>query len=254
MDKTQQIALLRKEHQAAIDSFDFDRAESICNQIKKLESDKKTKSPKKLDLTETREKFLTSHHKIEMDNTKQRAEIQNKFHELIKEKQEQHTEELQHLDLQYTIAIEREVKRPIYEANLKYKQAKGFGQAHEYELAKKIYADAQRIEEEVKEKRKRNFEALYKKQRKALIEKQEAEIKMLSDKLQSALLELSIKAKKDEDVIQNTRKASEIRASRKPRELPVVSCTMSPRRKRSASVSSSRSSSRQSTSRQSYRL
>jgi hypothetical protein len=254
MDKNQQIALLRKEHQSAIDNFDFDRAESISNQIKKIMSNKKTNSPQKTDLTETREKFLTSSQRIEMNNTKKRAAIQNKFHALIKEKQEQHTEQLQHLDLQYTIAIEREINRPIYEVNLKYKQAKGFGQAHEYELAKRIYADAQRIEEEVKEKRKRNFEKLYKKQRKSLIVKQEAEIKMLSDKLQRALVELSVKVQKEEAIIENTRKASEFRATKKTREYPVVACTMTPRKRRSASVSSSRTSSRQSTPRQSFKL
>ena len=225
MDKSQQIELLRREHQAAVDAFDFDRAESICNQIKKLENDRK-KSPKKIDLTETREKYLSSQNEAKTKNSQERSEIQRKFHELIKTRQDQHTEELQQLDLRYQFAIERETNRPVYEAELKYKQAKNFGATHQYALAKQIYADAQRIEKEVKDKRNQSCQELYQKQRKALLEKQEQEIKMLSEKQKAALMELELKARKREDRIENAKKVNEIRAAKVPREIPQISNVM----------------------------
>ena len=241
MDKSQQIELLRREHQAAIDAFDFDKAESICNQIKKLETDIK-RSPKKPDLTETREKYLSSQNQAKTKNSQERTQIQRKFHEMIKARQEEHTQDLQQLDLRYQLAIERETKRPVYEAELKYKQAKNFGQSHNYELARSIYADAQRIEKEVREKRNRECQEVYKKQRKALLDKQEAEIRLLSEKQEAALMELERKARQTNDIIENTNRANQLKASKVQRNIPVVSNVMSPKRRRSASVQSSRRS------------
>lgn len=239
MDKAAQIELLKKEHEVAIDNFDFDRAESISMQIKKLQAAKNKPFTRDTNLDEENEKLKTSANKAKTKTTQDRVELQRRFHERFQELTKQHTEELNNLSLSYALARERELKRPVHEASIKYEQAKKFGTAHNYTMARNLYQEAQEIENTVREKRTNQIEEQYKRQKAKLEARQKRETDLLAEKQRAALQELELRASKEISRLNRVQKANEFKSTLKSREIPRVSGTMTPK-KRSSSVSSSR--------------
>lgn len=239
MDKAAQIELLKKEHQVAIDNFDFDRAESISMQIKKLQTAQNKPLTRNTNLDEETEKLKTSANIAKTKTTQERVELQRRFHERFQELTKQHTEELNNLSLSYALARERELKRPVHEATVKFDQSKKFGSAHNYQMARALYAEATEIENRVREKRTNQIEEQYKRQKSKLEARQKRETDLLAEKQRAALEELELRASKEISRLDRIQKAAEIKSTLHSREIPHVSGTLTPR-KRSSSVSSSR--------------
>ncbi|EAY01248.1 hypothetical protein TVAG_027160 [Trichomonas vaginalis G3] len=239
MDKAAQIELLKKEHQVAVDNFDFDRAESISIQIKKLQTAQNRPQTRNTQLDEETEKLKTSANIAKTKTTQDRVELQRKFHERFQELTKQHTEELNNLSLSYALARERELKRPVHEASVKYEQSKKFGTDHNYQMARSLYQEAVQLEEEVREKRTRQIEEQYRRQKSKLEARQKRETDLLAEKQRAALEELELKASKEQSRLDRVQKAAELKSTLRYRDIPHVSGTMTPR-KRSSSVSSSR--------------
>lgn len=239
MNVRAQIQLLKSQHQFAVNSFDFDQAESIATQIKALQrSINRSKALVKVDLTEQNEKFLSNTHQHNAEVLAKKTEIRAKYQKRQDDMTQKHTQERTELSLQHSIYLDRELSRPIHESDLKLDQSKCFAKAHDYEGARALYKEAMIIKDKVIEERKQKCEKVFKNQLAQLVAKQERELALLKDKQEAELIDFEHKCKKHESVIRNSLIASEVRASMKPREKPVVRNTMN-HRKRSFSTAKS---------------
>lgn len=237
MDVNKQIEILKKEHEAAIDKFDFDKAESISIQIQKLQK-AITNSNQKLDpFLEEAEKIKASENATKTKYTQERIELQRKFHERFEELTKNQTTEMNNLTLSYSLAREREQKRPVHEAELKYEQAKSFGTAHNYDLAKAVYQDGVRLEKKARQRRLDQCEENFLKQKEKLEAKHKKETDLLMEKQRSALQELELRASKEHTRLNLVENVAKTKSSLKKRDVPKVSGVLSPKKRSHSSVS-----------------
>ena len=188
MNKRTQINLLRNEHKIAINDFDFDRAENISKQINRLQNELKNDfSPLIIDQDIMKEEYLTQTLKQKTLNTQKKLEIQQKYHLRFQKLQERHTQELTELALQHSLTLEREISRPIHEVEQKLLQSKTYGKNHEYDMAKKLFNESQIIKNSIIEKRKKNCEDFYKKQKEKIEKRKLKEIELLTYKQKNYL-------------------------------------------------------------------
>jgi len=239
MKKQNQIDLLRNEHRIAVNEYDFDRAETISKQINRIQADiSRNSNGFSIDLDEKREVFLNQTIKQKNDQTQKRFEIQKKYHEKYQQLLEKQTEEITQLSLKHALDIEREISRPIYEVEQKLAQSRSYGKNHDYKMAKMLYKDAVDIKESITEKRKAVCEEQYRKQKEKIEKRHQKEISLLTEKQQSEIEAIERQAFNESIKIQNAKNATILKATLKPKEKPVISNVMTPRR-RSASVTRS---------------
>ena len=87
MDKSAQISVLRKEHQAAVNNYDFDRAELIERQIARLrteisrENESTLEGKANLKFDEQRERILCESEKTDATLMDKLITLQKQFHQ-----------------------------------------------------------------------------------------------------------------------------------------------------------------------------
>lgn len=246
MDKSAQIEVLRREHQNAVNNYDFDRAELISRQIQRLrteisrEFESNQAGSTELDLDEQREKLHGESERTDATLMEKLVDLQKKFHIRYKELQARHTQQLTDLSLEHTMALERETSRPIPEVEKLLQQSKIFGKAHNYTQAKMVYQEAMEIQRRVNEQRRNECHVLFMRAERKLKERQARELKLLEEKQEAAKEEINQKYSKHKTIIDNRMKVKEIKATFKPIERGTMSRTSATRR--ASSVTRSRTS------------
>lgn len=244
MNKDEQITLLRTEHANAINSFDFDRAEVIMNQIRRLQNEIKREqaqvSDRTFDIDEQREIIMGESAKQSATLMQQRVELQKKYHQRYKRMQKQHTDEQTELANQHTMALEREASRPIPEVEKLLNESKVKGRAHAYAEAKAIYQEAMRIKERVINERKNVCNAEYDRQKQKMLSRQKKEMELLTEKQETAIKELDQRHEAQENLLKNRMKIKERKAAQPvtPRKV-MMQASPAVRKRRSASVTRS---------------
>lgn len=243
MDKSEQIKLLRSEHTNAIESFDFDRAESISNQIERLQAEMERASRagvRKLDLDEQREIFLNERTQKESEHMSARTKLQRQFHARYTEMQERHANEFTELAACEAEALARESARKAPEVSRLELLAKMKGKEHDYASARAIYQEAVALNREIVDKKLCAVKMDFERQRRKLSEKHEWELKLLSEKLDRAISEIDQRHLREEEVLERHMKVTELREKQEKTPRSVRMRTVSPllaKRRRSASVS-----------------
>lgn len=242
MDKGEQIRLLRAEHSSAIESFDFDRAETIAKQIKRLQGEVLRDSFSggyPLDLDEERESLLNERTVKETQFMSARTDVQKRFHARYKEMQDRHADEMTLLAEAEAEALARESSRRIPDVARLELEAKLLGREHNYREAKRIYQEANRLKREVIDKRLVAVKADFMRQRRKLQEKHNRELKLLGEKREQAMSEVDQRHMRDDEVLTKQMRVQEVRArhGQSPRaaRMRAVSPVLSSRR-RAASV------------------
>ena len=245
MDKSAQIEVLRKEHQNAINTYDFDRAELISRQIQRLRTEISREyenyqvGTTTLNLDEQREKIHGETQRTEATLMEKLVDLQKRFHERYKELQAKHTQQLTDLSLEHTMALERETSRPIPEVDKLLQQSKIYGKEHNYQQAKSLYHEAMAIQKRVNEQRRNECNALFQKAERKLKQRQARELALFEEKQNAAKEEINQQYSRHKTVIDNRMKVKELKATLKP---PIERVSMSRTTRRSSSVSRARTS------------
>lgn len=217
MDKEAQIEILRKEHTIAVTKYDFDRAELIERQIQRLRTeisrdyDRTQYCVQDLDLDEQREKIRGKTARADASLIQKRMEIQKSFHEKFRALEERHTQQLTDLSLQHAAALDREVSRPVPEADILLAESVQHGKSHNYQRARELYQEAMKLKESVNEERRNECNVLYKRIKQKLQEKQEREKTLLMEKQESAISNLNQMHSKKTTTLANKLKVKEIK-------------------------------------------
>ncbi|OHT02905.1 hypothetical protein TRFO_06970 [Tritrichomonas foetus] len=221
MDKSAQIDVLRKEHQNAVNNYDFDRAEMISRQIQRLRTEQSREQENyhlgalNLDLDEQREKINGETARTDAALMTKLVNLQKRFHNRYKILQEKHTQQLTDLSLEHTMALEREASRPIPEADTLLQQSKIYGRDHNYTAAKATYQEAMKIKNQVNEERKKECNILFMKAEQQLKDRQAREIRLLEEKQEAAKEEINGQYTKCKNMIDNKMKVKEIKINMK---------------------------------------
>ena len=219
MDKSAQIDILRKEHQIAVSNYDFDRAELISRQISRLRTEISREKENmnigymNLELDEEREKINSKTARNDANLMNELVNLQQRFHRRYKELQNKHTQQLTDLHLEHTMALERELSRPIPEADEYLEKSKMYGKAHNYAAAKQAYQDAMRIKRQVTESRRNECDSLFARSEQQLKDRQAREIRLLEEKQETGKSNVNIKYAAQKSIINNTLKAKEFKAT-----------------------------------------
>ena len=242
MDKSGQIEVLRREHKAAVDSYDFDRAELIERQIQRLRTKISRDFANQQDgetnfsLDERRERCLGDSERTNAVLMNRLTDLQKRFHARYKQLQERHTQQLTDLALEHTMALERELQRPIPEVESILAQSKIYGRDHNYQMARSTYQEAMAVKNRICNRRKMECNAMFLRAERKLKERQAKELKLLEEKQEAAKEEVNQKFSKQKDIIDNRMKVQEIKASFKPGvERTTMRTTTSARRANSVS-------------------
>lgn len=228
LNQRAQLDILRKEHQAAIERFDFDHAEEIGTQITRLQqSIKRTQSSGRASsaeaiLAEEKEKLNGALAKNRDDFMKEKIAIQQKFHERFQSLQARFTEEKTQLSLQHANAMEKEVGRPIPEAEAMFERSKVLGREQKYQEARYYYQSGTAIKEQVLEQRRAECNQNYDKLMSKLEANQAHERDVLEAKQKAALEELETKQKRVESQISGQMRVKEIKAQHAQAKRPSV--------------------------------
>jgi hypothetical protein len=217
MDKSEQIRVLRRQHEAAVERFDFDRAEFIEAQLNRLRTEisRENASTKtdllRLDLGEQKERILGDSARVNAYLMQKRVEQQQRFHQRYAQLQEVQTKQITELTLQYTTDLERELSRPVPEADKLFAEAKLFGRTHQYAQARAAHQDATRIRDDVLDRRRKACKAEFEETRERLKLKHERDLKLLAEKQNLALAEIDQRVVQHEELVTQRIKTSEIK-------------------------------------------
>lgn len=240
MDKSEQIRLLRAEHSSAIESFDFDRAETITKQIQRLQAEivRDSSGGNPYELDEQREVILNERTLKESEFMTARTDLQKRFHARYKEMQDRHADEMARLAEAEAEALARESSRRIPDvAKLEF-EAKMLGREHNYREAKRIYQEAVRLKRDVIDKRLVGVKADFMRQRRKLQERHDWELKLLSEKRDQAMTEVDQKHMREDAVLERSMRVKEARARQEqtPRATRTRPVSMLATRRRASSV------------------
>ena len=187
------ITILRKQYKSALENFEFDKAEMIDKQIQHLRN--------QISRAQTPHQSETFRHEIDAQKEKyhnisankynqimqEREQIQKNFHNKYLSLQSSHSHQITDLASQHEILLEKEMQRPVPEAENLFNHSKVLGKAKKYSDAKATYNEAQNIKKKTLEERRRSCSINYEKQLRALKNQQAREIQLLSDKQNAAL-------------------------------------------------------------------
>ena len=247
MNKKEQIELLRTEHTNAVNNFDFDRAEIIDKQISRLQAELNREQTSgafgehTVDLDEQRELILCDAVKSNAEFMQERTNLQKRFHKRYKMMQERHTEELTRLAEQHAMALERESTRLIPEVEKLQSQSKIKGRQHKYAEAKELFQESLRVKANIIKQRKDKCNEEFEKMKNKLVDKQQEEIKLLTEKQEAALKEIDERSSYQNQLLQNRMKVKEQRAKQQATPRAAMMRTVSPAVKRRRSQSVTRS-------------
>ena len=247
LDKSEQIKLLRSEHANAIENFDFDHAESIANQIERLQAElerDKQSGVRRLDIDEQREIFLNTQTQLESEHLTKRTELQRRFHKRYQEMQERQAHEFTELAAAEAEALARERSRKAPEVKSLEMLAKLKGKEHDYASARAIYQEAVDLHRDIVDRRLCTVKMDFEKQRRKLSEKHEWELKLLAEKRDRAMREIDQKHMREDEKLSKHMKVTEIREKQEKTPRSVRMRAVSPllaKRRRSASVSRNQS-------------
>lgn len=224
MDKSSQIDLLRKEHSHAIENFDFDKAEMIDQQIKRLQKEIKRGNSSLLneisqaEIEEEREKVRGESAQQNALMMQERIKIQKRFHERFQQLQEVHTRQTTDLTYQHTTILEKEMSRAVPEADKLFELSKALGRDHQYAQARTTYKEGQDLKTIELEKRRAKCSQQFEKQMKKLKEQQEKEMALLSEKQEAALAQLTHRTENKEALLSMKLKVKELKANNRNQE------------------------------------
>jgi hypothetical protein len=228
MDPAEQIGLLRREHEAAVEIFDFKRAKTINKQIealrKTMENKSRTNKVGRLDLEldEREEDIKGQWERQKAQLMQDQADLQAAFNDRYHEIQAEHTEKLRQLTLRQTIALEREASRPVVEAEAFFERSKTCARAQKYEQAEEAFREGTRIKEQAMEQRIEACNARYTRGEARIKEDLERELALLTERQEAAMREHNLKLANHDAILERkrtvglTKKATE---AARPREL-----------------------------------
>jgi hypothetical protein len=244
MNRVTQIEALRREHGLACDKFDFDRAQLIEKQIQRLQSEASRDfevsvvDAAALEIEEQREKVLGDSARGNAVYTEKKIDIQKVFHIRFQQLKERHTQELTDLSLEHTMELEREIARPVPDADKLDTEARLLGRQHRYAEARNVYKEAERVRAAVNRERQDICQKAFIKAQDKLTARQQKEENLLAEKQQAAVQELDQKLAKYSSSIANKMKVKEFKASRlKAGPPPNVRTSRQSSARRSASAS-----------------
>jgi hypothetical protein len=199
MEEPEQIRTLRKEHNAAIEAYDFARARSIIEQIdtlrKGFENDTQALKTDKFkhENEERKEQLLGDWERTKAKITQEKKNVCEQFHARFQTLQQVHMENFQQLSLKHTIQVERELTRPVGEAEKLFVRSKLYARKQQWDLADACKLQATRIKKQVLKERRKACEASFKLSQARLKESHERELQLLEQKQAVVLSELQMK-------------------------------------------------------------
>jgi hypothetical protein len=241
MDKEAQIKILRREHETAVDKFDFDGAELIQVQINRLRAERarefevETTDLLYLDLDEEKMRIQDDSAQVHSYLIQKRIDLQQRFHRRYSRLQELQTQAVAALSLQYTTNLERELLRPVPEAETLFAEAKLLGRAHQYAAARAAYQKAAEIRDRANEEKRQTCGEIYGHAQARLKEKHERELQLLAEKQEVALRKIESRMTNNKELVTSRIRTSEIRHTNASRSR--VRRMESPRRTTSAPLS-----------------
>ena len=219
MEKGAQIELLRKEHAQAIENFDFDKAELINQQIKRLKNEiirgntSLLSELNQAEIEEEKEKLRGESAQQNALMMQERIRIQKRFHERFQQLQTKHTQQTTDLTYQHTATLEKEMTRVVPEAEKLFERAKILGREHQYNQARLIYQEGQDTKTAVLEERRKKCALQFERQTKILKEQQDREMALLAAKQEAALEKLSQKTENREALLSMKLKVKELKVT-----------------------------------------
>lgn len=224
-----ELESLRREHIAAVDDFDFKLAQMLSDKIKRIEQSLKKNNPKNdNEFLETSRKIQTMSMYEKIRSQREQNAIEDRYNERFHQLHEQHQQQLADLETAYELNKQRELKRPVYEVELKKSQSKKFGINHDYYMANALYQEASRIEKTYRDKRLNDVNDLFIKQKAKLIKRQKKEIAFLEEKKKLELQELAQRSEREQSRLGNSQIVARVRSNLYTREFPKVSRCMRP--------------------------
>jgi hypothetical protein len=217
MDKKQQITILRREHASAVGRFDFDRAEFIKTQITRLRAEitRESQTDKtamlSFDIAGHKERILADSARVDTHLLQKRIELQQRFHLRYSKLQELQTQAANDLSLQYTLALERELSRPVPEADQRLREAKALARADEYAPARVAHQQAAQIREGAQAERRRACAEIFARNHAQLSERHDRELELLAEKQNAALAELEKRRSGHRELVSTRMRTSEIK-------------------------------------------
>jgi activator of HSP90 ATPase len=154
-----------------------------------------------LDLGEQKERILGDSARMSAYLMQKRVEQQQRFHQRYAQLQELQTKQITELSLQYTNDLERELSRPVPEADKLFSEAKVFGRAHQYAQARAAHREAVQMREAALQKRRETSKAIFDENRKRLTEKHARDLELLAEKQNAALTEIEQKASQHQELV-----------------------------------------------------
>jgi hypothetical protein len=222
MDKQDQIAILRREHEDAVERYDFKRARNITTQINTLRSAITTESRSSkfgrfdFAVDEREEQILGEWELTKAQLMQEQVDLQQTFHERYQHIQDQYAEQLRKISLRHTIALEREASRAVPEADKLFARSKQCARALKYELAESAFKEATQIKEQILQQRRENCNAAYTRSESLAKQNLEKELNLLAFKQEAAFQNHNQKKMQFENVIEKKKIVGQSKVNQRP--------------------------------------
>jgi hypothetical protein len=241
MDWFHRLEELRNEQRSAIAHYDFDKAEDYERQINQLRidvtdaADLSNRQLLAMQLDGRRGKILGNCAKESAGLFQKRAEIQEHFDARYHGIQERQARELSELVQQYRADLERELARPVPEADRVLRRSKLLGQQRKFTQARVAYQDSLRLRELAREERRRACNAIFQKNQRAMKMRHDRELQAFAQKQNYVLGEVDQSVSNHESLLSTRLHVSELRCATESSWRAMS--TMSTRRARSVQKS-----------------
>lgn len=185
------LVQLRREHQLAINQFNYPLAAEINSEIQELMAIMKNNPDdiaSKLQFMSTQVNRVENQHKREIFLTNEmKDKIKYKYRLRYEKLRRLQKEELEKLKVEHQQALDREMNRAIPEVDHLFLRSRVFALDHQYQYAQEVYEEACELEKKVLASRVNECNSLFKRQKISLHEKHDSELELLLEKLTFAL-------------------------------------------------------------------
>jgi hypothetical protein len=248
-----QLLSLRKQHDAALKAYDFQRADLIHQQIQQLQGQISTdhrladRTQAELDLDHHHELITAKSANDGQTLTTIRHQITSDFHSRRQTIEQLFTQDYDALHAQHLLDIERETSRGIPEVDALLFQSRVFGKEHKYAQARSLHEQAMKLRNSINEERRRAVVVVFAKNERKLRNRKERSLKHIDEREKVALEEIERKHSTAHNIARNRLRVKDMKAERtlKDVERPertessfsaVHAVTATPRRTRSVST------------------
>ena len=217
-ERERKLISLRKAHNKAIDHYDYAEAESIQNEIWRIQAEDPEEEVRRRTL-QLQFDNVQAQFDLEAKHTdSETSKVISRYRRRYAELEATHKEQLQTFEQEYQTAIEREHTRPMPEVERILIKSKMFAKDHHYDVAQETFQEALVRRDELLAERLAACHNTFRDQKEQLLMRQARDLTVLKNALKAALRKVTLDHKFQEKVLSNKIRVKEFKAGVWPPE------------------------------------